>query len=55
MYIELSASKVDDQAVAGQAVTLNVPGMSRDLGLTQLQGQWVCLDDLMTSTVGMER
>jgi hypothetical protein len=31
----------DDQAVSGQAVTLNVPGMSRDLGLTQLQAQWV--------------
>jgi hypothetical protein len=31
----------DEQAVSGQAVTLNVPGMSRDLGLTQLQAQWV--------------
>jgi hypothetical protein len=31
----------DWQAVSSQAVTLNVPGMSRDLDLTQLQAQWV--------------
>jgi MFS family permease len=29
------------KAVSSQAVTLNVPGMSRDLNLTQLQAQWV--------------
>lgn len=38
----LSGSKsANDQAVSSQAVTLNVPGMSRDLNLTQLQAQWV--------------
>jgi MFS family permease len=33
--------QADVKAVSSQAVTLNVPAMSRDLNLTQLQAQWV--------------